>query len=59
MLEENVVSAAGTSHTSEMTLATMERLIRDAGFAPQRRDTRYRRVATPAVHPPQAEVALP
>jgi cyclic dehypoxanthinyl futalosine synthase len=59
MLEENVVSAAGTSHTSEMTLAAMERLIRDAGFAPQRRDTRYCRVATPAVHPPQAEVALP
>lgn len=59
MLEENVVSAAGTSHTSDMTLETMQRLIRDAGFAPERRDTRYRRVATPAAHPPRAEVALP
>ena len=46
MLEENVVSAAGTSHTNEMDLATMERLIRDAGFEPKRRDTRYELVAT-------------
>jgi cyclic dehypoxanthinyl futalosine synthase len=47
MLEENVVSAAGTSHTTEMNLGMMERLIRDAGFDPQRRNTRYDRVATP------------
>ena len=47
MLEENVVSAAGTSHTNEMNLGMMERLIRDAGFDPQRRNTRYDRVATP------------
>lgn len=47
MLEENVVSAAGTSHTSEMSLETMERLIRDAGFAPRRRNTRYETVAAP------------
>ena len=46
MLEENVVSAAGTSHTNEMDLANMERLIRDAGFDPARRNTRYERVAT-------------
>lgn len=46
MLEENVVSAAGTSHTNEMDLANMERLIRDAGFDPVRRNTRYERVAT-------------
>ena len=46
MLEENVVSAAGTSHTNEMDLETMERLIRDAGYEPQRRDTRYERVST-------------
>jgi len=45
MLEENVVSAAGTSHTGQMTLARMEELIRDAGYEPCRRDTRYRRVA--------------
>ena len=46
MLEENVVSAAGTSHTNEMTLETMERLIRDAGYAPRRRNTRYEPVET-------------
>ena len=37
MLEENVVSAANTSHTDQMTLGEMERLILDAGFTPQRR----------------------
>ena len=47
MLEENVVSAAGTSHTNEMDLDAMERLIRDAGFAPRRRNTRYELVASP------------
>ena len=41
MLEENVVSAAGTSHTGEMSLENMKRLIRDAGFEPRRRNTRY------------------
>ena len=41
MLEENVVSAAGTSHTNEMTLETMERLVNDAGYQLQRRNTRY------------------
>jgi cyclic dehypoxanthinyl futalosine synthase len=46
MLEENVVSAAGTSHTNEMNLETMERLIRDAGYAPRRRNTRYEPVET-------------
>ncbi len=46
MLEENVVSAAGTSHTNEVDLLNMLRLIRDAGYQPQRRDTRYESVAT-------------
>ena len=41
MMEENVVSAAGTSHTNEMTLPEMQRLIRDAGYEPVRRNTRY------------------
>jgi len=36
----------------------MERLIRDAGFEPKRRDTRYRKVETSIVHPPQSEIAL-
>lgn len=64
MLEENVVSAAGTSHTGEMDLPTMERLIRDAGFEPRRRDTAYRPVGTPpdlealrAAMPPPARAA--
>ena len=57
MLEENVVSAAGTSHTDQMTLGEMERLIVEAGFAPQRRDTRYQRV--PSAAPPLARAALP
>ncbi len=46
MLEENVVSAAGTSYTNEVDLPNMLRLIRDAGYQPQRRDTRYESVAT-------------
>ena len=40
-MEENVVSAAGTSHTAEMTLSEMKRLIQDAGYTPVRRNTRY------------------
>ena len=41
MMEENVVSAAGTSHTAEMTLSEMKRLIQDAGYTAVRRNTRY------------------
>ncbi|MBK5187436.1 MAG: dehypoxanthine futalosine cyclase [Gemmatimonadaceae bacterium] len=39
MIEENVVSAANTTH--RMTIAEMERLITDAGFAPARRRQDY------------------
>jgi cyclic dehypoxanthinyl futalosine synthase len=39
MIEENVVSAAGTTHRA--TLEEMERHIRDAGFAPRRRRQDY------------------
>ncbi|MEE2656956.1 MAG: cyclic dehypoxanthinyl futalosine synthase [Candidatus Latescibacterota bacterium] len=46
MLEENVVSAAGTSHTNEMDLNEMERLIKDAGYESRRRNTRYQPVST-------------
>ena len=46
MMEENVVSAAGTSHTNEMDLEAMKRLIREAGYEPRRRNTRYEVVAT-------------
>jgi cyclic dehypoxanthinyl futalosine synthase len=40
MLEENVVSAAGTHHCA--TEEELRRLIRDAGFIPKQRDTLYR-----------------
>ena len=39
MIEENVVSAANTTHRT--TTDEMERLIRDAGFAPARRRQDY------------------
>src|SRR5918994_5038172 len=39
MIEENVVSAANTTHRT--TTAEMERLIRDAGFTPARRRQDY------------------
>ncbi len=44
MMEENVVSAAGTSHTDAMTIQEMQRLIRSAGYEPVRRNTRYENV---------------
>lgn len=40
MIEENVVSAAGTAYS--LNAREIERLIRDAGFEPQRRDFFYR-----------------
>ena len=39
MMEENVVSAAGTTHRA--TIAEMERAIRDAGYTPLRRRQDY------------------
>lgn len=39
MIEENVVSAAGTHH--QATEETLRRLIRDAGFIPKQRDSLY------------------
>lgn len=39
MIEENVVSAAGTHHRA--TEEQLRRLIRDAGFVPKQRDTLY------------------
>lgn len=40
MIEENVVSAAGTHHRA--TEEELRRIIRDAGFIPKQRDTLYR-----------------
>ncbi|NBR84566.1 MAG: CofH family radical SAM protein [Proteobacteria bacterium] len=42
MIEENVVSAAGTTH--RMSVADMQRLITDLGFTPRQRDNWYRLV---------------
>jgi cyclic dehypoxanthinyl futalosine synthase len=39
MIEENVVSAAGCVHHSSP--AELQRLIREAGFVPRQRDSRY------------------
>jgi cyclic dehypoxanthinyl futalosine synthase len=43
MIEENVVSAANTTHRT--SIAEMERLIRDAGFTPARRRQDYSIIA--------------
>jgi cyclic dehypoxanthinyl futalosine synthase len=42
MMEENVVSAAGTDFV--MPIAEIERLIREAGYEPRRRNTLYEQV---------------
>ncbi len=47
MMEENVVSAAGTTHRA--TVAEMERVIRDAGFTPKRRRQDYSLIEVPEV----------
>ena len=46
MLEENVVSAAGTVH--DMDERAIVAAIRDAGFTPKRRDMTYTRLREPA-----------
>jgi cyclic dehypoxanthinyl futalosine synthase len=45
MMEENVVSAAGTTYRT--TLAEIERLVRDAGFEPRRRRQDYSVIEEP------------
>ena len=44
MMEENVISAGGKSFV--MPTQEIERLIKSAGFAPRRRNTRYEFVPT-------------
>ncbi len=44
MIEENVVSAAGTSH--QMTQDEMEHLITAAGYTPRQRTNLYERLVT-------------
>jgi cyclic dehypoxanthinyl futalosine synthase len=62
MIEENVVSAANTTHRT--TIVEMERLIADAGFTPARRTQDYRVLlpsgeAVPAAALPQAGTLAP
>jgi len=58
MIEENVVSAAGTTYC--MDEPTLCRLIRDAGFRPMRRDMTYARLEeAPGMVPPGPSVAAP
>jgi cyclic dehypoxanthinyl futalosine synthase len=45
MMEENVVSAAGTTYRT--TLDEIERLIRDAGYQPRRRRQDYSVIESP------------
>lgn len=56
MIEENVVSAANTTHRT--TVEELERLIRDAGFTPARRRQDYSIIAGgPTAHDAHATVA--
>ena len=45
MIEENVVSAAGTTY--RMDEPAIVRAIQDAGFVPQRRTMQYERLGPP------------
>jgi cyclic dehypoxanthinyl futalosine synthase len=53
MIEENVVSAAGTSY--QMSQEEMEHLIRSAGFTPKQRTNLYERIVEPEDTAPVAE----
>ena len=53
MIEENVVSAAGTKHV--MTQEEMEHLIRSAGYVPKQRTNLYERIVTRADTEPAAK----
>ncbi len=52
MLEENVVSQGGRGTHCTMTAADIQRHIREAGFVPVQRDTRYRCVKRFEAAPP-------
>ena len=61
MIEENVVSAANTTHRT--TIGELDRLIRDAGFRPERRRQDYSIIASGAggvarVPPPPAPATV-
>ena len=60
MLEENVVSSAGCSHA--VSVAEIERHIKDAGYVPQRRTMMYEPVFTPETNrfgkPPRVKATV-
>ena len=56
MMEENVVSASGTSKISASE-RELQRLIRRAGLTPRRRNSRYELLDTP--HDDSEELAAP
>ena len=58
MMEENVVSASGTSKLDASELELQSAILR-AGFTPQRRDSDYVHLETDVVAPPSAQLAAP
>ena len=58
MIEENVVAEAGTVH--HLTLETIKRLIRDAGYIPRQRNVFYQYIdEDPAIHAAESQELLP
>jgi cyclic dehypoxanthinyl futalosine synthase len=62
MIEENVVAQAGTVH--HLTLETIRRLIRDAGYVPRQRNVFYEYLDEPepavaAVNGSSRQLTLP
>ena len=58
MMEENVVSASGTSKMEASEMELQDAIIR-AGFVPRRRNSRYDLLDTPAPHTVRSELAAP
>jgi cyclic dehypoxanthinyl futalosine synthase len=58
MMEENVVSASGTSKLDATEVELQSAIVR-AGFTPVRRDSDYQNLATDLVVPPTVELAAP
>jgi cyclic dehypoxanthinyl futalosine synthase len=58
MMEENVVSASGTSKIEASEMELQDAIIR-AGFTPRRRNSRYELLDTPAAPTALSELAAP
>ncbi|MEP6602610.1 MAG: aminofutalosine synthase MqnE [Spartobacteria bacterium] len=62
IMEEKIFHMAGATTPQELTVATLEHVIREAGREPMQRDSYYRRIgaeapATPAIESREAELA--